>query len=390
MAVNTMGIQDAYALIAELHLQATGRKVLTPVNTVDFISVAQATLANGYEPVLNAISQVIGRTLVAVRPYDRKFKGLETSAERWGGIIRKLSFADRDPISNPSFTLTEGAAVDQFVVRKPIVLETRYVGSDIWQGQYTITTKQLELAFSGPEEFARFMSGLMTHFANEREQWLEEMARITLANFMGALNVLGTGHVIHALTEYNQATGLSLTSTTVKQPSNYPAFVRWLYARVNTLSRMMTERSQLFQQTITGYPILRHTPVADQRIFLDADLLSHMEAEVLADTYHDNYLSMAETEAVSYWQNIQSPNSISVQPVYIDATGAVVTNAANQAVSNIIGVMFDRDAVGYNIYQDTLDASPYNAKGQYYNLFNNVRIQYQNDVTEKGILLVLD
>lgn len=390
MAVNTMGIQDAYALIAELHLQATGRKVLTPVSTVDFISVAQATLANGYEPVLNAISQVIGRTLVAVRPYDRKFKGLEVSADRWGGIIRKLSFADRDPISNPSFTLTEGAAVDQFVVRKPVVLETRYVGSDLWQGQYTITTKQLELAFSGPEEFARFMSGLMTHFANEREQWLEEMSRITLANFMGALHVLGTGHVIHLLTEYNTATGLSLTSTTVRQPANFPAFAKWCYARVNTLSRMMTERSQLFQQVITGYPILRHTPVQDQRIFLDADLMSHMEAEVLADTFHDNYLTLADTEAVSYWQNIQSPNSISVTPVYIDATGTVVTNAANQAVSNVVGVMFDRDAVGYNIYQDTLDASPYNAKGQYYNLFNNVRIQYQNDVTEKGILLVLD
>ena len=115
-----------------------------------------------------------------------------------------------------------------------------------------------------------------------------------------------------------------------------------------------------------------------------------MEAEVLADTFHDNYLTLADTEAVSYWQNIQSPNSISVTPVYVDATGTVVTNAANQAVSNVVGVMFDRDAVGYNIYQDTLDASPYNRKGQYYNLFNNVRIQYQNDVTEKGILLVLD
>ena len=390
MAVNTMGIQDAYALIAELHLQATGRKVLTPVSTVDFISVAQATLANGYEPVLNAISQVIGRTLMAVRPYDRKFRGLEISNDRWGGIIRKLSFADRDPISNPSFTLTEGVAVDQFVVRKPIVLETRYVGSDLWQGQYTITTKQLELAFSGPEEFARFMSGLMTHFANEREQWLEEMSRITLANFMGALHILGTGHVIHLLTEYNTATGLTLTATTVRQPANFPAFAKWCYARVNTLSRMMTERSQLFQQVITGYPILRHTPVQDQRIFLDADLMSHMEAEVLADTFHDNYLTLADTEAVSYWQNIQSPNSISVTPVYVDTTGAVVTNAANQAVSNVVGVMFDRDAVGYNIYQDTLDASPYNAKGQYYNLFNNVRIQYQNDVTEKGILLLLD
>ena len=390
MAVNTMGIEDAYALIAELHLQATGRKVLTPVSLVDFISVAQSTLQNGYEPVLNAISQIVGRTLVAVRPYNRKFAGLEVSAERWGGITRKLSFADRDPISNPSFTLTDGASVDQFVVRKPVVLETRYVGSDLWLGQYTITTKQLELAFSGPQELANFMSGLMTHFSNEREQWLEEMARASVANFMGALNILGTGHVIHLLTEYNTATGLTLTSTTVRQPSNFPAFARWCYARIEMLSKMMSERSQLFQQVITGYPILRHTPVEDQRIFLDADLMAHMDAEVLADTFHDNYLRRANTESVTYWQNISSPNEISVTPVYIDATGTVVSNAANQAFDDIVGVMFDRDAIGYNIYQDTLETSPYDAKGQYYNLFNHVRIQYQNDVTEKGILLLLD
>lgn len=390
MAVNTMGVEDAYALIAELHLQATGQKVLTPVSLVDFISVAQATLQNGYEPVLNAISQIVGRTLVAVRPYYRKFAGLEVSAERWGGIMRKLSFADRDPISNPSFTLTDGTSVDQFTIRKPIVLETRYVGSDLWLGQYTVTTKQLELAFSSPQELANFMSGIMTHFSNERESWLEHMARASVANFIGALNILSTGHVIHLLTEYNARTGLSLTSTTVRQPANFPAFARWCYARIEMLSKMMSERSQLFQQVITGYAIMRHTPVEDQRIFLDADLMAHIDAEVLADTYHDNYLTRANTESVTYWQNIGSPNAVSVTPVYIDATGTIVSNAANQAVSNIVGVMFDRDAIGYNIFQDTLERSPYDAKGQYYNLFNHVRIQYQNDVTEKGILLLLD
>ena len=52
--------------------------------------------------------------------------------------------------------------------------------------------------------------------------------------------------------------------------------------------------------------------------------------------------------------------------------------------------MFDRDAIGYNIYQDTLDASPFNPKGQYYNMFANVRVRYQNDLTEKGLVLCLD
>ena len=117
--------------------------------------------------------------------------------------------------------------------------------------------------------------------------------------------------------------------------------------------------------------------------------MAHKEAEVLSDTYHANYLTLADVEAVGYWQAIDTPASLTVTPALIDASGAIDTGTS-QVMTAVLGVMFDRDASGYNIYQDTLDSSPYNAKGQYYNLFNNVRIQYQNDLTEKGIVLLLD
>lgn len=389
MAVNTMGIEQAYSLITSLHEMATGQKTVTPTDESSFISVAQATLVNGYDPVLNAISQVIGKTLIAVRPYRRKFGGLEMSAERWGAIIRKINFIDTDPIANPTFALVDGSPVDQYVVKKPQVLETRYVGSDIWQGQYTIFTRQLDVAFQSAAEFASFMSGLMMHFSNEREQWLENMSRAAVANFIAGKNIIGGDGVVHLLTEYNTANGLSLTDKTVRQPANFPAFVRWLYARVEELSKKMAERSVLFQQQITGKPIIRHTPVEDQKVYILADFMAHMQAEVLSDTYHDNYLRLADTEAVGYWQAIDNPDALTVTPVYVDKTGAVATGTS-QVMTNVVGVMFDRDAIGYNIYQDTLDSSPYNAKGQFYNLFNNVRVQYQNDFTEKGIVLVLD
>ena len=96
-----MSIEQAYQLVAELHEQATGQKTIAPVSLTDFISVAQATLRAGYEPTLNRLSQVIGRMLVSVRPYSRKFAGLEYSNDRWGGIVRKISFIDTDPVSNP-------------------------------------------------------------------------------------------------------------------------------------------------------------------------------------------------------------------------------------------------------------------------------------------------
>ena len=392
MAVNNMSIEQAYALVAELHEQATGQKTVAPVDLTSFISVAQTTLAAGYEPVLNAISQVIGRTLVAVRPYARKFAGLEVSNEKWGGIVRKLSFIDADPIANPSFELSDGVSYDPFVVRKPKVIETRFVGSVIYQDCVTVFRNQLDLAFQSPEELARFMSGLMLAISNKREQWLEELSRSALCNFIGAKAIVDSGAgMIHLLTEYNTVTGASpaFTAQTIRQPANWGPFVRWAYGRISELSNKMTERSVLFQAPITGAEIARHTPVEDQKIYVLDEILGSMKAEVLSTTYNPGFLSLADVEGVGYWQDIQNPDEIQVTPEYMDASGMAVDGTA-QTLTDIIGVMFDRDAIGYNIYQDTLDASPFNPKGQYYNLFANVRVRYQNDLTEKGLVLCLD
>ena len=85
MAVNNMTKEQAYSLIASIHNQATGNNVIAPTSTADFISVAQDILQAGYEQTLNAITQVIQRTIIAVRPYDAKFTGLEMTADQWGG-----------------------------------------------------------------------------------------------------------------------------------------------------------------------------------------------------------------------------------------------------------------------------------------------------------------
>ena len=390
MSVNNMSIEQAYTLINAIHAQATGDQTLTATDTASFTSVAQATLAAGYEPVLNAITQVLNRTLIAVRPYSRKFAGLEVSAERWGGITRKINYADRGAEGDYTFALVDGQSVDQFEVRKADILETRYLGSNVYSGHYTIYTRQLDVAFSSAEEFGRFMSGLMTHFSNEREAWLESMTRSLVANYIGSeIQINNTESVVHLLTEYNTATGGTFTSTSIKQPANWKPFLQWVYARVAGITRLMTERSELFQQRITGKKIVRHTPLADQKVYFLADFMDAMDAQVLADTYHDNYLKYADVEKVSFWQAIDSPDEISVDPcVYIDTSAAVAT--ATVAEDNIMGIIFDRDALGYNIYQNDLQTSPYNAAGQFYNIYSHVRCQTYQDNSEKGCVLLLD
>lgn len=387
MSVNTMGIEQAYQLIGAIHAQATGAASLTPTTPADFISVANATLQAGYDKVLQAITQVVSKTLMAVRPYNRKFKGLEWSNERWGGITRKINFGDTPPGPDPTYALTNWQSVDQFVVKMPNVLETRYYGSDVYMGGYTIFTKQLDVAFSGPQEFAEFISALMTHMSNEREQWLEDLSRHLVANAIAAK--VSDNVFFDLVGLYNSDTGLSLDYQTVKDPANFPAFCKWAYAYIANVSRMMTERSQLFQTVVTGHPIYRHTPYEDQKIYFLSDYLQEMESRVIADTYHDNFLRLADVEGVGFWQDIEQPDWISMDPVHLKADGSVETLATFNA-GELIGIMFDRDAIGYNIKDYSVEVSPYNAMGQYYNIFQHMNVQMCTDFTEKIAVFVLD
>lgn len=396
MSVNLMTKEQAATLLASLHDQVTGQTSIAPTDLSGFISMAQSTLRAGLDPVLNALSQMVGRTIIAVRPYDEKFSGLEFTNEAFGAIKRKVNYVEGAPEDEQSYQLVNGSAIDDWVVKKPEVLETHYYGSAIYSDTLTIFTTQLRGAFTSPEALGEFMSGLMTHFSNERKQWLEDMKRGILSNFIAAkytsataVGSVSTDQVVHLLTEYNAASGLSLTSTTVYQPANFAPFIRWCYARINTLARLMSERSEKFQQRITGKPIMRHTRPQDLRAYILAPFMDQIEAMTLSDTYNTNYLKMVDREAVSFWQAIDNPDEIQVTPAFVD--GDLVIDTANAVtLSGVVGVLFDRDACGYNIIRDDLETSAYNAHGSYYNLVPHVDVQLMNDISEKGVVLMLD
>lgn len=388
MSVNTLGIQDARVLLNAIHNQVTGQSALTPTSTAEFISQATTTLSHGYNNTMTAISQVLGRTIVAVRPYDAKFKGLVLDYGRWGGIVRKLSFID-DPVpADQAYQgLPDGTSIDPWKIRKPKVVETHFYGSDSYQDEYTVTEDQLMNAFRSEEEFADFMSGITLHFNNKWEQYQEDLSRAMLANLIAAKNVADSASVIHLLTEFNTETGQTLTK---QDASVDPVFWKWVRAKVNTIGRRMTARSGLYQMALNAGHINRHTPLADQKIYLAADVLDRLNTVVNADTYHDEPLKYADVEAVDFWQSIQSPMSISVTPSYIDATGAVVEQPTAQVMTDVFGVIFDRDAIGYTVIKYSLMNSPFNQTGRYFNVNLSANIRYMNDLTEKAAVLVLD
>ena len=66
--------QDCYALINSIAEQATGQTTLTAIDSSSFVSVGELVLASGMENVVNSLSLVLGRTFIAVRPYEAKLR----------------------------------------------------------------------------------------------------------------------------------------------------------------------------------------------------------------------------------------------------------------------------------------------------------------------------
>ena len=389
MSVNTMNFEQAATLLNAIHSQVTGSAQLAPTDVSSFISVAQATLQAGYDPVINAISQVVGRTIFSIRPYNARFKGLQMDSQKWGAITRKIAIADKAFEDNQAFNLVDGQSIDPWIVNKPEVLQLNYYGFDTYCKSFTIFKDQLDSAFKGPEEFGSFMTMVTQNALDMLEQAKESMARLALDNFIaGKINA--QNGVIHLLTEYNQEVGGSYTATTIKDPANFPAFIKWAYARIATLTNMMTERSQMFQIQVTGKELTRHTPFDRQRVYLLNWLLNNIDARVLAETYNYKFLEFADVEAVNFWQSIQTPDAINILPVVLQNDGTLNSPASAVNQSAVMGVIFDEDAMGITLQNEEVAVSPYNPRGSYWVEYHKATMRYYNDFSEKGIVLLLD
>jgi hypothetical protein len=387
MAVNNLTFEQSSVLLTDLYEQATGQKPsITAVDVGTFTTVAQAVLKTGYDTVINSISQVLSRTIFSIRPYNAKFNGIFVDQERWGNIVRKINFVDGDIENDDREPLTDGQSVDQYVINKPKVLQTNFYGYNKYQRHITIFRDQLDVAFSNPEEFGRFMSGVMQNVLDQLEQIKEAEARQTLINFILGKSVTNNGF-INVLQEYYNETGVELSPATMYADTNYIPYTKWLYSYVNRLTQSLSNRSLKYHINVTGKELMRHTSPENLKAYMSAKTMNAINSIALPSVYGADRLKMIDFESVLYWQNENAPESIIGTATYLQTDGTLATMESAAQIDNIIGVLFDRDALGITRKNEWTAETPFNARGGYSNLYYHFGYASWNDFTENGVIL---
>lgn len=359
--------------------QAQGTRVQAATDTASFMTQATTALKMGYDPIMNAVSQVLGRTIFSNRPYTAKFTGLRRSEQQWGNHVRKINYIDKPMQDNDEWKLTEGESIDQYVINKPEVVQTNFYGGVTYMKQVTTFRDQIHNAFQGPDQLGEFISGYMQNASDQIEQVRENMSRAALANFIGAKAQADKPNVIHLATEF----GASVED-------NYEAFVKYAYGRIATVAGMMSERSNKYHMNLANKNIMRHTPEDRLKMYVLASDMNNIQTSVLSSVFNPDKLRMIDHETVNFWQSIDAPADIFVKPSWTASNGNI--QSANEAVktSNVFAVLFDEEAIGQTTFNQSVDVSPYNARGKYYNTFFHFTERYWNDFTENGVVFLLD
>ena len=392
MSVNTMTFEQSASFLTALYTEATGKQPTLQVsNTADFTTVGTELLQLGYDPIIGAISQVLQKTIFSIRPYSQKFKSLEVDREKWGAIVRKINFIDSDlDTTDNRLNLVDGASIDPYIVKKPKVLQTNFYGATQYSDHVTIFKDQLDSALKDASEFGRFMAGVMQNIADKLTQIKEAEARGIMVNFICAKYAHDSANAINVLQEYYNETGVTLTPATMFDVTNYTAFSRWLAGYMATLMEKMSERSIKYHMNITGKEIMRHTEPRFMQKYISARVANHIDSAVASSLYNEERVTkvLDDAERVSFWQNIDNPESVQATDAYLDtSTGNVVDDTTPVLVENIIGCLFDREALGTTIMEEWSAPTPFNPNGGYHNIFWHFTQKTWNDFTENFVLL---
>lgn len=407
MSVNNVTFQQSSAILNSLVGQATGKTSVISTEG-DFVSVAQTALNLPKDAVINAMSSVLSRTIFVDRIYNPKMGGLIKDLPTWGAYMRKLAVVESEwddskahkyPVTfdatetaNP---LGNGGSVDPWTIKKREIQQTNFLGQSVFQDHYTIFKNQFFPTFKNSTEFGQFVSMMATNMKNKIAVTYENVSRYLVSNFIAGMIVENNpSRVVKLLTLYNSELGLTgndaFTATSIMHPDNYPAFIKWAYAKIASIASLMTEYSKRYQTTINNKPVMKATPYNKQKAYILGGDKYAIESRVLADTFHNSYINLADAEIVNFWQGIDEPDKIIIKPTYTNTSGEVVVASDAVTKTGVFGVVFDEDAIGWAKLYEDVDPSPYNSSGKYWNLWYSFDIRTFTDFTEKGVVFLLE
>lgn len=380
-----MEVKQIYEIMNTVTGEILGESVVVNEDLSNIVDVGTAIFnASAIDNYVKSLVNHIGRVIFVNRPYSGNVPSVLMDGWEYGSVLEKISAELPDATENESWDLTDGESYDPNIFYKPTVSAKFFNKRVTFEIPMSFTERQVKESFSNAEQLNGFLSMLYNAVDKSMTVKIDALVMRTINNMIGETVIAdfasddydgGSGvKAVNLLYLYNQRYGTTLT------PANAitePEFIRFASYEMGVYMSRMSKISTLFN--IGGKD--RFTPSDMLHVVMLADFKKAANVFLQSDVFHDSFTELPNADVVPYWQGSGTGydfNDISALNIKT-ASGSTVT------ISGILGVMFDRDALGVTNL-DRRVTTNYNPKAEFYNNWYKFDAGYFNDTNENFVV----
>lgn len=386
-----MEIKQLYPFINVATQEALGNSVVVNEDLSNIVDVGKAVFnANAMDKYVKALVNHIGKVIFVNRVYGGSAPSVMMDGWEYGSVLQKVSTGLPEATINETWELEDGQSYDPNIFHAPKGVVAKFYNKYVtFEIDMSFTEKQLKMSFSNVAQLNGFVSMLYTSVENSMTVKLDELIRRTINNMIAetihadygvaGLDTKSGAKAINLLYLYNNTVNAGNTALTKAQAIYNPEFIRYAAYMIKLTHDRMKTMSTVFNAG--GQP--RFTPADMSHIVLLSEFASGADIYLQSDTFHNELTKLPNAERVVYWQG--SGTDFAFDEVSkIDVT----TDNATVETDGIIGVMFDRWALGVSNV-DRRVTSRYNERAEFFTNFYKYEAGYFNDLNENFVVFFI-
>lgn len=385
-----MKVTQIHTILNSIQTEILGENAILKEDLSNVVDMGKAVFdATSVDNYVKKLVDKVGKVIFGERKYAGGVPSVFMDKWEFGAVMQKITAELPMATKNESWDLQDGQSYDQNVFHQPKVENKFFSDKVSFEIPMSFTEMQVKSAFNSATEMNSFLSMIVTTIENAMTvkvdslimRTINNMTATTLIDGYGVVTAGGdygkksTGKAVNLLKLFNDETKPTTPLKAIEALNSVP-FLRFATYKVKLYQDRMIKMSKLFN--VGGKA--RFTPKADLQTVLLSDFKASSETMLLSDTFNKELVTLPDAETVPYWQGS------GVDYDFASVTGLNVQSKAGLVVvDGILGVMFDKNALGV-CNTDRRVTTNYNAKGEFYNNYYKFDAGYFNDTNENFIV----
>ena len=378
-----MEMTQIYEIVNETTAQVTGTEPLEAIDGNKIVDAGAEVLeTDKMDHYVQSLIDRIGKVVFVNRPYTGGTPSVMMDSWEFGAVLEKIQYEGiPEAEENDTWNLEDKHSYDPNIFYKPTVSAKFFSERRTFDVPMSFAQRQVKSAFASAGQLQAFFSMIETAISNGMTVKMDSLVEATINNFIATTYGNGTANarVVKLLTEYTAFTGQTAPDASVALA--VPEFIRFMAFRMKRKAVQMQKLSTVFN----AGGKYRHTPSDRLHLILHADVAAAADAYLQSDTYHNEFVALPGADKVAFWQGSGSGFD------WADTSKIMITPRGEEdpvTISNVVGVMFDRDALGVSNL-DRRVTTNWNPKGEFTNNWYKFDAGYFNDFNENGVVFLL-